>query len=63
MPGIDDDTCIECGICVDLLPQYFEVSGGKVRVRQDAPSGGMDREALAAAARDCPAGSLSVLER
>jgi ferredoxin len=63
MPSIDDDTCIECGICSDILPQYFEVSGGRVRVRPEVPSGSLDAEALAAAARDCPSLSIRVRER
>ncbi len=56
MLSLDDETCIECGICADLLPQFFEVVGGRVRVRLGAPE--PDPEAAAEAARDCPSGSL-----
>lgn len=70
MLSIDDDSCIECGICADLLPQYFEVVRGGVRVRAAAArrsAAGLDAaawpdaadaEAIAAAIRDCPSGSL-----
>jgi ferredoxin len=62
MLSIDDESCIECGICVDLLPQYFEVEGGKVRVRgttgSAAGSAAPDPDLLGEAKRDCPTGSI-----
>jgi ferredoxin len=60
MPSLDDETCIECGICVDLLPQYFEVVEGSVRVRPDCPEPADEDSlrALGEAIRDCPSGSL-----
>jgi ferredoxin len=57
MLSLDDETCIECGICVDLLPQYFELAEGRVRVREGADAAPGDR-ALADAAKDCPSGSI-----
>jgi ferredoxin len=47
MLSLDDETCIEVGICGDLLPQYFEVAEGAVRVRaaqgEDRTQAGEDR--------------------
>jgi ferredoxin len=57
MLSLDDETCIECGICVDLLPQYFELSEGKVRVRPGVDASRAD-SAVADAAADCPSGSI-----
>ena len=45
------------GICADLLPQYFELADGKVRVKAGAEAGQGDA-ALADAAADCPSGSI-----
>jgi ferredoxin len=60
MLSLNDETCIECGICVDLLPQYFEVADGSVRVRRDAPDpvNPGDDAALKELARDCPSDSI-----
>jgi ferredoxin len=60
MLSIDDETCIECGICVDLLPQYFEIVEGEVRVRRDFLRSGQEPDAAAIdeAARDCPGNSI-----
>ena len=60
MLSLDDETCIECGLCADLLPQYFELAEGKVRVRAGAGSlrAPPDEADIAGAVRDCPAGSI-----
>jgi ferredoxin len=55
--SLNDETCIECGICADLLPQYFELADGKVRVKAGVDAGQADA-ALADAAADCPSGSI-----
>ncbi len=39
MLSLDDEVCIDGGICDDLLPQYFELSDGSVRIRAGAESG------------------------
>ena len=33
MLSLDDETCIEGGFCADLLPQFFELTEGGVRIR------------------------------
>lgn len=58
MLSLDDETCIECGICADLLPQLFEVRDGSVRLRQDAPPG--DAAEASRAVEDCPSLSLRI---
>jgi ferredoxin len=57
MLSLDDETCIECGICVDLLPQYFELSEGKVRVKPGVEASAAD-SAIGEVADDCPSGSI-----
>ena len=58
MLSLDDETCIECGICHDLLPQFFEVREGSVRVRAGADPD-LDLQAEASGAvQDCPSGSI-----
>jgi ferredoxin len=61
MISLDDETCIECGICADQLPQYFELADGKVRVKPgagDSPEAAKDAKAIDDAAADCPTGSI-----
>jgi len=45
MISLDDETCIECGICADILPQFFEVFGDKVRVRPGISHDGLEPDA------------------
>ncbi len=61
MVSLDDETCIECGICVDILPQYFTVVGGRVEIRRGAGSlEDADPSSVEAASEDCPTGSIQV---
>jgi ferredoxin len=32
---LDDESCIEGGLCGDILPQFFELVDGIVRVRPE----------------------------
>jgi ferredoxin len=45
MLSLEDDACIDDGICADLLPQYFELTDGSVRIRSGADDGPDEREA------------------
>jgi len=57
MLRVDDELCICCGICGDMLPQYFELSGSSVRVKPAAAAPGLAAQ-LAAAAEDCPVSAI-----
>jgi hypothetical protein len=46
MLSIDEEICIEGGVCADALPQYFERVDGTVRVR----GGFLDTDPMASAA-------------
>jgi|GEM_PF-6295179 ferredoxin len=48
MISLDDETCIDRGICAEVLPQFFEVAEGEVRVRrgEDSDDGEVERGAL-----------------
>lgn len=39
MLSLDDEICIDDGNCNDVLPQYFELADGSVRIRAGAESG------------------------
>ncbi|HTX72229.1 MAG TPA: ferredoxin [Rectinemataceae bacterium] len=56
MIRVDDDRCIGCGLCEDILPQFFEVVDGHVRVR-DAESASSDPN-VATAIEDCPGDAI-----
>ena len=58
MISLDDETCISCGLCVEHLPQYFEVADGKVRVRPGLGDSAPEASAVAEAVEDCPSGAL-----
>jgi hypothetical protein len=39
MLDLDDDVFVECGLCADALPQYFEIADGEVRIRPRSGEG------------------------
>jgi len=40
---LDDEACIDGGLCGDILPQFFELVDGIVRVRPEYGEAGGDR--------------------
>jgi ferredoxin len=56
---VDDDKCITCGLCADSLPQFFELVGGRVRIKKRQIFE-TDRERLEAARNDCPGEAISI---
>lgn len=61
---VDTETCIACGLCVELAPKIFESfdSDGqpKSRVRVDAVID--DLETLIKAAQSCAVGAITVID-
>lgn len=62
MISLDDENCIDRGICAEVLPQFFEVAEGEVRVRrgEDRDDGEPERAALGDAVRNPSPGSAGV---
>jgi ferredoxin len=58
---IDDQLCIACGLCEELLPEVFIMQNQKARVKQASPT---DEQipALEAVIEDCPAEAISLSE-
>lgn len=58
---IDDDLCEANGICVQLVPQVFDLERDADHVRLlDATPPEALRERLADAVRSCPRGAISL---
>jgi len=54
---IDQDKCIGCGLCEELLPEVFSMGRYRCRVIQAEIRPGQE-EAAVAAAEDCPLGAI-----
>jgi len=56
---VDKDTCTGCGLCVDICPAVFEMSGDVAAVKADpVPEGGED--CANEAAESCPVEAIRV---
>ncbi len=58
---IDQEKCIGCGLCEELLPEVFSVGEYRTRVVRSLLRPG-EEEAALSAARDCPAGAIFFAE-
>jgi len=58
---IDQEKCIGCGLCEELLPEVFSVGMFRTRVVRSLlrPE---EEEAALSAALDCPVGAISFAE-
>jgi len=52
MVEIDEKRCIGCGICQNVCPEGFEVSGGKAHVRNE------NADCIGRAAGSCPRSAI-----
>jgi ferredoxin len=58
---VDQDACIGCGLCPDLCPEVFEMTGDKATVKTDT----VPPEAEAScrnAMESCPVDAISIKE-
>jgi ferredoxin len=55
---VDNEKCIGCGICDELLPEFFEMKEGKVFVKKP-DFDETEAEALLGAEEDCPGSAIS----
>ncbi|HID09336.1 TPA: ferredoxin [Candidatus Micrarchaeota archaeon] len=59
---VDRDTCIGCGVCVALAPEYFKLdSDGKSTVIKEEVAPG-DEEKVRNAAASCPVQAIKIEE-
>lgn len=59
--SIDQDLCIECGLCEESLPQYFGRSEGKVVIIDPDVAIG-DQETARETRADCPGEAIGLGE-
>lgn len=58
---LDEEKCIGCGLCEELLPEVFAVGKFHTRIKRQEIGPGMEEAALAAA-QDCPVSAISFQE-
>ena len=59
---IDGDTCIGCGACVSVAPDYFEMdSDGKSKVAEESTKKG--ESDIEEAIQSCPVNAISLKEK
>ncbi len=54
-----DDTCIACEVCVDMLPDVFQIKDGKATVVNPE---GASLDEIKEAAEACPTESIKIEE-
>ncbi|NPA76550.1 MAG: ferredoxin [Candidatus Diapherotrites archaeon] len=59
---VDKETCIGCGVCVALAPDYFKLDsdGKSVAIKEEVAPG--DEEKVRNAAMSCPTQSIKLEE-
>ena len=57
MLEIKEDYCIGCGLCVKMLPEYYEMNNNKALVRK-APEGKDALEAIQKSVEKCPSKAI-----
>lgn len=58
---VDSDTCIGCGLCVELCPEVFEMDGALARTKSDSVPSGAE-ESCRTAMDSCPVIAISIKE-
>ncbi|NPA86642.1 MAG: ferredoxin [Candidatus Diapherotrites archaeon] len=59
---VDKETCIGCGVCVAIAPNYFKLDedGKSVAIKEEVDPA--DEEIVRTAAQSCPTGSIKIEE-
>lgn len=57
--SVDKETCIGCGLCVDICPEVFEIKGDAAVV-QPGPVSIENEETCKQAAEDCPVSAIKI---
>lgn len=56
--AVDRDTCIGCGLCVDICPEVFEMDEDSIAIVIAQPDAG-NEESAQEAADSCPVNAIS----
>jgi ferredoxin len=56
---VDKDTCIGCGLCVEVCPEVFEMNDDKAEVKVNPVPAGAE-EACRDAASQCPVEAIKI---
>ncbi len=57
--SVNKETCIGCGLCVDICPEVFEIRG-TIAVARSGPISADNEKTCKQAAEDCPVSAISV---
>jgi uncharacterized membrane protein YraQ (UPF0718 family) len=58
---ISEDYCINCGLCANKMPEIFEITNGKARVK-DTYGEKLNYEALREVAEKCPVKAIALVK-
>lgn len=59
---IDQETCIGCGVCESMAPQYFKMNMESMKAELIAEPKEEDAELLKNVAESCPTSSIKIEE-
>ncbi len=59
---IDEDTCIGCGVCEQMVPQVFKINLETMKAEVVQQPADDLEEAVRSAAESCPTGSIIIEE-
>ncbi len=59
---IDEDTCIGCGVCEQMVPQVFKINMETMKAEVIAQPTEDLEDAVRSAAEACPTGSIIIEE-
>ena len=62
MKGTVDDSCITCGLCVDLCPEVFEIGSADIAEVKTDPVPPEQEESCRKAAEECPVDAIQIEE-
>jgi ferredoxin len=57
--SVDKETCIGCGLCVDICPEVFEIKSDAA-IAQPGPVSKENEETCKQATEDCPVSAIKI---
>jgi len=59
---IDKEKCIGCGACSAILPDFFEIEGGKARTKKSEIKEN-EKQKIKDAVSGCPVNAIKVIKK